>query len=182
MGLIISNSEVGLGALEVRPLIYRLVCSNGMAVPKDMGSSIRRTHRGAKQDVGILYSEETIRLEGQMIGHQVRDILRTILSEDMLHQYLAKLKNAKEQEINGKIPKVIEELGKTVGFTQNEGDGILRRLVEGGELNRFGMVNAVTADAQDNELSYDRASHMELLGGKILELPQRQWNSISQAA
>jgi hypothetical protein len=29
-GLIISNSEVGMGSVSVMPLIYRLVCSNGM--------------------------------------------------------------------------------------------------------------------------------------------------------
>ena len=29
-GVIISNSEVGLGAVSVQPLLYRLVCTNGM--------------------------------------------------------------------------------------------------------------------------------------------------------
>lgn len=29
-GVIISNSEVGLGSVSIQPLIYRLVCSNGM--------------------------------------------------------------------------------------------------------------------------------------------------------
>ena len=31
-GIIISNSEVGLGSVSIQPLIYRLVCSNGMVV------------------------------------------------------------------------------------------------------------------------------------------------------
>ena len=31
-GVIISNSEVGLGSVSIQPLIYRLVCSNGMVV------------------------------------------------------------------------------------------------------------------------------------------------------
>lgn len=29
-GIIISNSEVGLGSVSIQPLVYRLVCSNGM--------------------------------------------------------------------------------------------------------------------------------------------------------
>ena len=29
-GIIISNSETGLGAVCIQPLIYRLVCSNGV--------------------------------------------------------------------------------------------------------------------------------------------------------
>ena len=31
-GIIISNSEVGLGSVNIQPLVYRLVCSNGMVV------------------------------------------------------------------------------------------------------------------------------------------------------
>ena len=31
-GVMISNSEVGLGAVSIQPLIYRLVCLNGMTV------------------------------------------------------------------------------------------------------------------------------------------------------
>ena len=31
-GLIISNSEVGLGSVNIQPLVYRLVCSNGMVI------------------------------------------------------------------------------------------------------------------------------------------------------
>ena len=31
-GVVISNSETGLGAVCIQPLIYRLVCSNGMVV------------------------------------------------------------------------------------------------------------------------------------------------------
>ena len=40
-GVIIPNSEVGLGAVSVQPLLYRLVCTNGMVV-NDLGE--RRTH------------------------------------------------------------------------------------------------------------------------------------------
>ena len=35
-GVMISNSEVGLGAVSIQPLVYRLVCTNGMVV-NDMG-------------------------------------------------------------------------------------------------------------------------------------------------
>lgn len=31
-GVIISNSETGMGAVNIQPLVYRLVCSNGMIV------------------------------------------------------------------------------------------------------------------------------------------------------
>ena len=42
-GVVISNSEVGLGSVNVQPLVYRLVCTNGMIV-NDMGE--RKNHVG----------------------------------------------------------------------------------------------------------------------------------------
>lgn len=42
-GIIISNSEVGLGSVNIQPLVYRLVCSNGMVVND---AQTRRNHVG----------------------------------------------------------------------------------------------------------------------------------------
>lgn len=40
-GVIISNSEVGLGSVCIQPLVYRLVCSNGMIIND---AQTRRNH------------------------------------------------------------------------------------------------------------------------------------------
>ena len=48
-GVVISNSEVGLGAVSVRPLVYRLVCTNGMIV-NDFGE--RKAHVGRTANPG----------------------------------------------------------------------------------------------------------------------------------
>jgi Domain of unknown function (DUF932) len=45
-GVVISNSEVGMGALLVQPLVYRLVCLNGMIA----GEASRRCHVGRQID------------------------------------------------------------------------------------------------------------------------------------
>ena len=42
-GIVVTNSEVGLGTLAVQTLIYRPVCSNGMIAADQ---SIRKTHLG----------------------------------------------------------------------------------------------------------------------------------------
>ena len=54
-GVIISNSEVGLGSVSIQPLIYRLVCSNGMVVNKE------------KQNTDPILSE------GESVRTKVRD-------------------------------------------------------------------------------------------------------------
>ena len=63
-GVVISNSEVGLGAVSVQPLVYRLVCSNG-AIVNDFGERKAHVGRAAKamEDSFNLYSDETMEAE-----------------------------------------------------------------------------------------------------------------------
>ena len=46
-GVVISNSEVGLGSVSVQPLVYRLLCINGMVV-NDMGERKNHVGRGGQ--------------------------------------------------------------------------------------------------------------------------------------
>jgi len=62
-GIALSNSEVGLGALSVEPLIYRLICTNGM-IAKDY--SKKRYHVGRNADEGEayeLFTDETLKAD-----------------------------------------------------------------------------------------------------------------------
>lgn len=62
-GIAISNSEVGLGALKVEPLIYRLVCENGM-IAQDY--SKKRYHVGRNAQEGEAYElfrDETLKAD-----------------------------------------------------------------------------------------------------------------------
>lgn len=45
-GVCITNSEVGMGAIAIQPLLYRLVCTNGMVVGEHLGTGVRRVHKG----------------------------------------------------------------------------------------------------------------------------------------
>ena len=71
-GVMISNSEVGLGAVSIQPLVYRLVCTNGMVV-NDMGERRHHVGRQAKAvedmdlwaEIGILDGGERL---GKFIG------------------------------------------------------------------------------------------------------------------
>jgi hypothetical protein len=48
-GVVISNSEVGQGTLSVQPLLFRLVCSNGLIAAD---RSLRKTHVGRARHRG----------------------------------------------------------------------------------------------------------------------------------
>lgn len=75
-GVMITNSEVGLGAITVAPLLYRLVCLNGMVVEDNR---FRKHHVGTKagDDAAIyeLLSDETRRADDNVILMKVRDVV-----------------------------------------------------------------------------------------------------------
>ena len=73
-GVMISNSEVGLGAVSIQPLVYRLVCTNGMVV-NDMGERRHHVGRQAKavEDSFALYSDETMEAEDKAFLLKLRD-------------------------------------------------------------------------------------------------------------
>ena len=60
-GILITNSEVGMGSMAVQPLMYRLVCSNGMVVND---AATRRYHIGRGNEANedyTLYSDATLK-------------------------------------------------------------------------------------------------------------------------
>lgn len=182
LGIIVSNSEVGLGFLQVQTFIYRLICLNGMISGRDFGDGIRFAHRGSRQPLGIVYGEDTMRAHGHAIGLQVRDTVKQILSPENFERTLSLLRDATERKVTGDPVKAVEQLGKTVGFTQDEGSDIMRFLIEGGDLSQYGLAQAVTRYAHEESVSYDRSTELEAIGGKVIELPARSWKQVAEAA
>lgn len=80
------------------------------------------------------------------------------------------------------LPKAIEVLSQKLHFTESEGNDILTSLASGGDLSAWGMLNAVTAQAHNKAISYDRAVEFEVLGGKLLDLGRKEWSEILEAA
>jgi hypothetical protein len=54
---------------------------------------------------------------------------------------------------------------------------VLSHLIQGGDLSRWGLANAITRQSQDEE-SYDMATQLEVDGGSVIELPSKDWQSI----
>lgn len=183
MGLYISNSEVGLGSFQVKPLIYRLVCDNGMIMPQAFGESLIKKHLGARQPEGVLYREDTIDAHQRTFALMVRDIIQQLLSQDAFESHLARLKVAAHNEITGNVEASVKELGKIVGIRKTEGSRLMNHLVSGGDLSQYGMLNAVTRMAHmEKDITYDRSTELEEIGGKILTLKPSQWKRIAEAA
>jgi hypothetical protein len=176
-GIVISNSEVGLGSVSVMPLVYRLVCLNGMIV-NDLGK--RKYHIGRENEESWdLFSDETQRADDTAFMLKLGDIVRTAVDEARFAQVVEKLRDSTGAKLTGDVPAVVELAAKEYGFNQNEQSGILRHLIEGGDLSLYGLSNAVTRASQDVE-SYDRATALETAGWHIVTMAPQLWRSLNE--
>ena len=181
-GLWISNSEIGCGQFEVAPFIHRLVCLNGMKVND---AKFGKRHVGARADVNdstySILSDETLRADDKAFMLKARDVVKAAFDEKIFEGHVDKLRDTTERKLEGNPVKAIEVLGATHGLLQGEQSSILRKLIEGGDTSQYGLLNAVTAYSQD-VTDYDRASELEELGGKIVDLTEAEWQPIAVAA
>ena len=178
-GVVISNSEVGLGAVSVQPLVYRLVCTNGM-VCNEFGE--RRAHVGrqakAMEDSFNLYSDETLEAEDKAFMLKLRDTTMAAIEESRFAMIVGKLQESTGAKITGRVQDVIELTGKAYDLNQPEQDNILNYLIAGGDLSLYGLSNAITRASQDVE-SYDRATALEGIGWQVATMPETQWKEIN---
>ena len=178
-GVVISNSEVGLGAVSVQPLVYRLICSNG-AIANDFGE--RRAHVGrsakALEDSFDIYSDETIIAEDKAFMLKIKDVALAAFEEARFTQIVGRLRESTQAKITGRVQDVIELTGKTYGLNQPEQDSVLNYLIQGGDLSLYGLSNAITRASQDIE-SYDRATSLESIGWQVATMPAKQWKEVN---
>ena len=181
-GVIISNSEVGLGAVSIQPLVYRLVCSNGMIVND---AQTKRNHVGSitKTDENfLLYSDATLMAEDKAFVLKIQDTVKAAVDEARFSQVIGMMKTAKQATMNTQdVPGIVRLASREFHITDAESTGVLQHLIEGKDLSLYGLSNAITRYSQDIE-SYDRATELESIGYDILSMPQRKWNQINQMA
>lgn len=178
-GVIISNSEIGHGAVSVSPLVYRLACLNGM-VRND--AKFRAYHVGRQAaDTEALWADDTRKADDRAILLKVRDMITAAVDEAQFAQAVERMTALTEGRVTGDPAKAVEVLAQKVGASEAEAGGILRALIEGGDLSAWGMLNAVTAQAHTVK-NYDRAVEFEAAGGTLLELPKTEWKRILEAA
>ena len=181
-GIVISNSEIGAGSLSISPMVYRLVCLNGMI---SADNTYRKYHVGARADtseaVYELLTDETREADDKAILLKVRDVVSAGLSEALFDRQVSDMQETTERKIEGSVPKAVEVLGSKIGLTDQEQSGVLHHLIEGSDMSQWGLLNAVTRFAQDVE-GYDRATELEKAGGEVLTLPANDWEQIARAA
>ncbi len=163
-GIIISNSEVGLGSVSIQPLVYRLVCSNGMVVND---AQTRRNHVGRVNEASEnyqLYSEKTLEADDKAFAMKIQDTVRAVVDEVRFTRVVNMMREAKDAPMNtAAVPGIVKLVSKDFHITDDESSGVLQRLIEGNDLTLYGLSNAVTRHSQDVK-DYDRATALEGIG------------------
>jgi len=182
-GIIISNSEVGSGSLKIEPLIWRLVCQNGLIT----SHAIRKYHLGSKfgNDDGIteFLKDETMKAIDSAFWMKVRDIVEGTFSRDIFEAEIDKLRDSADRKIEANPAKLIELTDQRIGsqFREHESKSILRSLMSHGDMTCWGLTNAMTEIAKESS-SYDRQVELERLANRVINLTNAEWEVMMENA
>lgn len=178
-GVVIRNSEIGYGAAEIAPLAYRLACLNGMVLNDNR---LRAYHVGGRIDNNEeLWRDDTRAADDKALLLKIRDAVTGALDQTVFNKRIEKMSALTTAKIGANPEKTIELVAEKIGATEDEKSGMLRALIEGGDLSAWGVVNAVTHQAH-NIVNYDRSFEFEQAGGRLIELSPKEWNEVLLAA
>ena len=182
-GMVISNSDVGAGSARVEPLLYRLVCKNGVI----SNAALTKYHIGKSASESAayeLYSDATKNMDAKAFFMKVVDLIEGSLRKDVFEAEVEKIKASMDDTIKSAEPEKVIELSMKATGVHGEGKkkSILSALASGNDgagYTRWGMVNSFTRAAQDEKISYEESIELERAGGKILELSPASWKRIA---
>jgi len=180
-GVVISNSEVGFGAVSVAPLLFRLVCRNGM-IRNDLRQHKIHVGRTNESDANFnLYRDETIHMDDMAFLMKLQDVVRSTADSVHFERMVDSVRQAQGMEITGHVPEVVQLTTKKFGLNDTEGESVLDHLIHGGDLSLWGIASATTRMAQD-VASYDRSTDLEGIGYEIVSLSPMAWKQLNEAA
>jgi len=181
-GIVITNSEVGCGTLSVQPLVFRLVCRNGLIVADQ---SMRKTHIGRMSETSpdevTIFKDDTLAADDAAFFLKVRDTVQAAVSQATFSLIAERMRKTMGIKLVGDPVKSVERLAVKYLLQEHEKVGVLRALIKDGDLTGFGLVNAVTGYAQELDL-YDRSTELEAIGGRMLEQGAKEWSELAEAA
>jgi hypothetical protein len=131
------------------------------------------------QGEASVFRDDTIQADDRAFFLKVREVVQSAVSEAMLQGVAEKLRQTRRIDLQGDPASAVEVLAQRHGLNEVERTGVLRHLILGGDLTAYGLINSVTQYSQQ-VADYDRATELEVLGGRMLELPAPQWLSLAR--
>ena len=181
-GLLISNSEIEAGSVNIQPLIYCPEKDLGMIVQT---TTARRNHSGPVYSADTEFEirpEEYTLIEGSDFFEKIQDTIHEAFDEERFNQIVECVRSARDASAStDNIAGVIRTVCGEFKVTESEQAGVLQQFSESNEMNRYGIANAVSQYGQQIE-SYDRATELEGIGFEILSMSDHKWNQLNEAA
>ncbi len=185
-GIQITNSEIGLGSVRASLLFARIACFNISSTAMSYG----KMHKGRKQLAGeeIVYSQETQALDNTAVMAKLKEEIEHMLDPEVFDRELNKYREASLIKItakdspyagsnNASTPAVIEQVNKHLGIKKEESVDVLTNFFEdSSNYTVYGLSNAITTTSKTCD--YDRATELEKLGHKVVELKPKEWQEI----
>ena len=148
-GIMIGNSEVGMGSVSVEPFVFRKPCTNDLIVSQE--KSFRHAH------IHLTEYEMTRRM-AEAVGEGFR------VASSVLDSFL----KTREEPIEDPL-ETIRKIAEARQFSQKLTDEVVSSYLVEPEANRFGLINAFTNAAQ--KLGPLQRIEMERFAGTLLEAP-----------
>jgi hypothetical protein len=127
-GVMVGNSEVGLGSISVEPFVFRLACTNDLVVTQE--KSFKHAH--------IHFTAHEL---NRRMAEALSNGFKTASS--VLDAFL----RTREEPVIDPV-KTIRELAAKRDLSQKFADQVVSRYEVEPEANRFGVINAFTCAAQ----------------------------------
>lgn len=183
-GICLRNSDVGDGALDLSLFIIVLRCLNGAVAE----SILKRAHVGKRQGTDLdeaseLFSSETKQLDDRALFSKVRDLVEAATERVFFDRYVLKANGAADDVVpkGAKLDDVVEVTLDRFGITPTLKEPVLHNLIEGGDLSRWGLHNAITSVANEQQ-DYELSTELERVGGKIIDLTSADWNVLVESS
>jgi len=145
-GFYVRNSEVGRNGISAGPIVYRLVCSNGLVVAQDRKALMYKRH--------IWIDEAAI---AEMLNYAVSGAI------ELSRKTTEAMTEARKTSV--RLDALVQKLDK-LELEEQLRQQALDSFIAGGEHNVFGMVNALTATAR--KLPPNERYELERSAGRVL--------------
>ena len=188
-GLLISNSEVGLGSVNIQQLIYTLACLNGMQTANKSRSTHVTSSRGT--DSWSILTDEAKSADNQALSLKLRDVVGHFADRTTFDETIEQMRIAHTEKVTGALPAAIDTLCGILKLPKGDNPKVLAGLMstlqqagynQGQAPSRATFVNAVTAVGNQSATLEDNKQDWMRLGGKVLNLSPNQWQSVAVAA
>jgi len=183
-GFVLSNSETGHGSLSIKGFLFRSYCLNGCVWGVEDAFSFSRNHVGGKliegQDFEV-FTDETKKKQDEVIIAEVNDAMQTMVNPDRVRAMGERLRAIKNGEQVQDAFAAVDALAKEVDLRESEKESILTNFLKDGDFSQWGMTNAVTELANEDDVSYERATELETVGAQIIQMNAQRWLKVATA-